>query len=145
MKTEDLYISLYDDFAPTAEYLQADSRDRFFLVESAIVAGLFFALGAFANAFFGSLGDAAAAPVIDRVKKIFKGADDKPARDAMLEALEIMGPYLKHLADMTSSQRDVYQAAIAAELGSRGYPNDVANETAAKLMKSLVAAGGKKA
>jgi len=145
MKTEDLYISLYDGFAPTAEYLQADSRDRFLLLEGAIIAGLSFALYAFAESFFGRLGEAAAEPVVDSIKTRFKKSSDKHDRDAMLEALEIMGPYLKHLADMTQAQRGVYKSAVAAALESRGYPKDVADETAAKVMTSLTTAGEKNA
>jgi hypothetical protein len=141
METEDLYISLYEGFSPTAEYIQADSPHRNFLLEGAIIAGLAFALKAFAESFFESLGEAAAKPVIDRIKARFKKSEESCERDAMLEALELMAPYLKHLAEMTEKQRVVYQSAVTAALGTRGYPPDVADETAAKVMISLVAAG----
>ncbi len=68
MDTENLYISLYNRFCPTAEYLQADSRDRNFLLEGIIIAGLALAMHAFAESFFGSLGEAAAKPIIIKIK-----------------------------------------------------------------------------
>jgi hypothetical protein len=143
MDTEDLYISLYEGFSPTAEYLQGDSRNRNLLPEAAILAGLAFALEAFAQSFFGKMGEAAAESTIDAVKAKLKKSEGDVDRKAMLDALELMGPYLKHLADMSDGQRDVYQSAVASALGGRGYPPDVAERTAGKVMASLVTAGAR--
>lgn len=141
MDTEDLYISLYEGFSPTAEYLQADDAHRNLLAEGLIIAGLSFALKAFAESFFEKLGESAGEAVAGAIKGLFKKSEDKGDRQAMLDGLELMGPYLKHLASMTEAQRGVYQAAVATALGTRGYPQAVADQTAAAVMAKLLAAG----
>lgn len=142
MEVEDIYIRLYEGFVPRAEYLQADSRDRNIILESFIVAGLSLALHAFVESFFGGLGKAAAEPVINTIKGKFKKAAGSGDRTAVLEALELMEPYLKHLSEMTDSQLALYRSAVAAVLGTRGYPRDVANEASTDVIAVLLAAGG---
>ncbi|MEB3334355.1 MAG: hypothetical protein VKP70_05160 [Cyanobacteriota bacterium] len=97
MTSEDLYISLCEEFSPTAEYLQADSKDRAFLAETAILAGLAFALSAFAASFFGHLGERASQHLLSRINGCLKISQDTADRDAMLEALDLMCPFLKYL------------------------------------------------
>lgn len=142
MDTDDLYISLYEGFSPTAEYLQADSQHRNLLAEGLIIAGLAFALKAFAEAFFEKLGETAAEATVGGIKRLFKQSEDKGDRQALLDGLALMAPYLPHLAAMSADQRAVYQAAVAGTLGTRGYPKAVADQTAAELMGKLQAGGG---
>lgn len=141
MDTDDLYISLYEGFSPTAEYLQADDRTRHLLAEGLIIAGLSFALKAFAEKFFEKLGESAAESVWGRIKGFFKTSADTGQRQAMLDGLALMGPYLSYLPSMTPAQRAVYADAVADALGARGYPRDIAAQVAADVVARLMAAG----
>ncbi|TAK91657.1 MAG: hypothetical protein EPO09_15810 [Aquabacterium sp.] len=141
MDTDDLYISLYEGFSPTAEYLQADSQHRNLLAEGLIIAGLSFALKAFAEAFFEKLGESAAEATVNGIKRLFKRSEESGDRQALLDGLALMAPYLPHLGAMNAAQRAVYQAAVATALGTRGYPKAVAEQTAAELMLKLQAGG----
>jgi hypothetical protein len=140
MKAEELYVRLYEDFTPTAEYLQADSEHRNFLPETMILAGLAFALGAFVQSFLGALGKATAEGITARVGAAFEKSEKTGDRNAMLDGLALLGPYLQHLSKMSNSQRKVYIDAIAAALADRGYPDDVARQTASELVTSLTEA-----
>lgn len=141
MDTEDLYISLYEGFSPTAEYLQADSPHRNLLAEGLIIAGLSFALKAFAEAFFEKLGESAADATVSGIKRLFKQSESTGDRQALLDGLALMAPYLPHLGAMNATQRAVYQAAVADALSTRGYPKAVADQTAAELMGKLQTGG----
>ena len=115
MDTDDLYLSLYEGFSPTAEYLQADAPHRNFLLEGLIIAGLAFALNAFAEAFFEKLGDAAGEATVNGIKGLFKESEHKGERQPLLDGLALMAPYLPHLRTMTPAQRAVYQGAVAEQ------------------------------
>jgi hypothetical protein len=141
VSTEDLYIGLYEDFAPSAEYLQADSEHRNFLPEALIISGLSAAVGAFAAAFFEKLAENAADGLAERISKIFKKADEKGDREALLEGLELMVPFLSELPTMPSAQRDVIRDVVAANLEKRGYTPEIAKSTSDDLVAKLSSHG----
>lgn len=145
MNTENLYIRLYEDITPTAEYLQADSEHRNFLPEAMVVAGLGVVLSAFCKGLFDTLGKAVGETVLTRIKAAFKTSEETGDRAAMLEGLELLRPFLEHLSKLTPEQRDALRDVVAAALAKRGYPDDVAKRTCAELIASLTAAGGEPA
>lgn len=142
VNTEDLYIGLYEDIIPSAEYLQADSEHRNFLPEAVIIAGLGAVLKIFAEKLFETLGDKTAELSFEKIIGIFSSAEKKGDRDAMLEGLELIQPFLENLQKMTSDQQEILRDVIAANLEKRGYPADVAKSTSADLFDRLATKDG---
>lgn len=138
MLHEDLYLDLYDDVAPAAEYFQADSDKRNFMLETAIIAGLGFALLHFAKAFFAALGKAAGENVAARAEAAFATAEARGEREAMLQGLALLTPHLAHLSAADAAQRAVYAATIRMALVAKGFTEDVAERTAEDMFSSIL-------
>lgn len=145
MQTDDLYIAIYEDVSPKAEYFQADSIHRNMLTEAMVIAGIGWALTEFSKAFFGGLAKSAAGAVVDKIKVLFGASADNGDRDILLEALDLLRPHLGDLAGATEVERAELQNAISTALQTRGFPEDTADETAKKLFETLTKAAADEA
>lgn len=140
---QDIYIDLFDAFTVSSEYLQANSEKRYFLPESIIVGGLALAVGAFAKGFLAELGKTVSKAAVGKVVSKFKSSEESGDRDALLEGIALLQPFLLHLSNFSDDQIDVCRKVVAESLSGRGYPVDSANQAANDLINVLLAAGKK--
>jgi len=145
MQTDDLYIRIYEDVSPKAEYFQADSIHRNMLTEAMVIAGIGWALTEFSKALFGDLAKSAAAAVANKIKELFGTSAENGDRDVLLEALDLLRPHLAEMLDASEVERLQLQKAIADALNARGFPEDTADETAKKLFATLNKAAAEEA
>jgi hypothetical protein len=143
MDAQDIYLDLYGEFGPFAEYLQADSRVRNLLPEAMIVAGLGFALSAFAESFLKEVGGAAGKAVVEKVKGLFGKTAEAGDRAALIEGLAVLEPYLNALKAASSAEADA-RRAVASMLEKKGFPADTAADAAGQIVETL-RRGGEKA
>lgn len=141
MNAEDIYLDLYGEFGPYAEYLQADSRVRNLLPEAMIVAGLGFALTAFAESFFKEIGATVGKAIVEKVKTLFGKTAKTGDRDALIEGLAALEPYLDALKAASAVEAEV-QRRVSAMLETKGFPADTAAAVAAKIIAALSRGGG---
>ena len=142
MDTESTYLDLYDALVDDAEYLQADAEDgRQFLLEAVIVGALSAMLLAFCNGFFGRFGEKAAEGAAQKVKGLFKRGAAEGERDATIEGLDLLKPYLHVLGRSTEEQVAEEIRWIADHLERRGFPAPAATQLAQSALAILRAAG----
>ncbi len=145
--SESLYLDLYDDFADSAEYLQADSVNRNFLPAVLIVGALGWCLAAFATGFLNHLGEKTADATTAKITAIFRKKPEPdpqpsgPGPDQIIEVLQYLHPYLPLLRDSDDAERRMQEKWVSAELEKHSFTGPAAQQLAQKVVDRLRQAG----